>query len=345
VNKESLKGVMVGAGYFAGFQAEAWRRIPGVEIAAVADAVPEKAAEFAARWGIARTYSDAGVMLERERPDFVDIVTRPRSHVALTRLAAEGGAHVICQKPMAETWEECVEMVEACEAAGVRLMIHENWRWQPWFREVRRLQDAGLCGEPFYAGFVMRSGDGRGPEPYAVQPYFREMERLLIYEMAVHFLDTLRFLVGEIASVYCQLKRLNPVIKGEDCALVQLGFESGASGVIDANRFTGQPVPTPTYGDFTLEGARARVRVTPEGRLFVTEYGKDEVARGYALPAEGYKGDSVRATQQHLIDCLRTGRVSESEGAEYLKTVAAVFACYDSAGSGQVVVPKVFSHR
>jgi D-apiose dehydrogenase len=345
VNLDELKGVMVGAGYFAAFQAEAWRRIAGVEIAAVADAVPGRAEEFAARWGIARSYSDVEEMLERERPDFADIVTRPASHVALTRLAAGRGVNVICQKPMAATWGECVEMVNVCAANNVRLMIHENWRWQPWFREIKRLQETGLFGEPVYAGFVMRNGDGWGPEPYPAQPYFREMERLLVYEMAVHFLDTLRFFAGDIASVYCQLKRLNPVIKGEDCALVQLAFENGACGLIDANRVAGNPAPTPTYGDFTLEGGRAKIRATPEGKLFVTEYGKEEVAHGYAASMQGYKGDSVKATQEHFIQCLRSGRASEGEGVEYLKTVAAVFACYDSAESGRVAVPQVFDQK
>jgi predicted dehydrogenase len=335
--RDELKGVMIGAGYFAQFQAEAWRRIPGATIAAVADVEPEKARRFAERWQIARSYSDVEQMLEAEKPDFVDIVTRPRSHLALTALAAERGVHVICQKPMAPNWEECVGMVNNCAANGVRLMIHENWRWQPWFREIKSLIDAGAFGELVYAGFVMRNGDGRGDEPYPAQPYFREMERLLIYEMGVHFLDTLRFLVGEIASVYCRIKRFNPVIKGEDCALAQLSFENGVIGMIDANRFTGRDYPSKTFGDFTLEGERAKIRATPGGELFLTDYGKDEVAHEFAGSEQGYKGDSVRAVQEHYISCLRSGEESESEGREYLKTVAAVFACYESAETGQAV--------
>lgn len=340
MNRETLKGVMIGAGYFAGFQAEAWRRIAGVEIVAVSDVDAEKADAFARQCGIPRAYANAAEMLERERPDFVDIVTRPQSHLELTRLAAARGVHVICQKPMAPTWEESVQMVNVCAANHVRLMIHENWRWQPCFREMRRLLDAGLCGAPVYAGFVMRSGDGWGAEPYSVQPYFREMERLLIYEMAVHFLDTLRFTAGEIKSVYCQIKRQNPTIVGEDCALVQLAFENGAVGLIDANRFTGLPKPTPTFGDFTLEGERAKIRATPAGDIFFAEYGQAEVAHEYINTTQGYKGDSVWATQQHFIKCLRSGEMAESEGREYLKTVAAVFACYASAKSGQVIFLK-----
>lgn len=342
---EALKGVMIGAGYFAQFHAEAWRRTPGVRITAVADQIPEKARQLAAVWEIPRSYAKVEQMFEAEKPDFVDVVVGPSSHLALTRLASELGISIICQKPMAPAIGECLEMVKICASRGVRLMIHENWRWQPCFREIKRLMNDGLFGTPFYAGYCMRSGDGWGSEPYPVQPYFRSMDRLLVYEMVVHFLDTFRYLMGEIASVNCRLRRLNPAIKGEDCMLAQLSFENGGFGLIDANRFTGNPFPSPTTGDFTLEGDRARIRVTPAGEMFLTEYGTAE--RSFALPenhpkfAQGYKGDSVFAAQQHYVSCLRTGTPCESEGDEYLKTVATVDACYESARSGQIASPTI----
>src|SRR6516162_4514135 len=101
-----LKGVMIGAGFFARFQAEAWNRIERVEIVAVADPLPGRAAAFALEYGIPRSYTDAAAMLDRENADFVDIVTRPESHSALTDLAAEHCRAVICQKPMAPTLSE-----------------------------------------------------------------------------------------------------------------------------------------------------------------------------------------------------------------------------------------------
>ncbi len=328
---------MIGAGFFARLQVEGWRRVPGVEIVAVADPVMKKTREFATEWQIPRFYPDAEAMLERERPDFVDIVTRPDARLSLVRLAASRAVHVICQKPMAPTWDECVAMVETCRAAGVRLLMHENWRWQPWYREIKKLLDRGMAGPIFHAGFQMRTGEGRGPEPYAVQPYFREMERLLVYETAVHFLDTFRFLLGEITSIFCQTRRINPVISGEDYAVVQLLFAGGARGLLDCNRIAG-PLPAPVaFGWLTLEGERGTIRLTPEGELWISEYGKQEIRHDYLIPSEGYKGDSIKATQEHLIRCLLTGERCESEGEDYLKTVAAVFACYTSAESGRVV--------
>jgi predicted dehydrogenase len=333
----SLTGVLIGAGYFAQFQAEGWKRIPGAQLVAVADSVPGKARAFADQFGIPRAYASAEEMLDREKPDFVDIATRPESHRELVRTAAQRGHHVICQKPMAPTWEDCIAMVETCEAAGVRLLIHENWRWQPWYREARRLLDAGRLGRVFQLAFQWRTGDGRGPEPYTVQPYFRQMPRLLVYETLVHILDTFRFLGGELASVFCLNRRVNPVLAGEDHSLILVSFQSGVPGLIDANRISG-PVPAQVaMGSLTLEGDRALLRLSPDGRLWLTEYGWSEVPHDFPTPAEGYKGDSVRATQEHLVDCLRSGRRSESEGRDYLHTVQAVFACYRSAETGQGV--------
>jgi predicted dehydrogenase len=337
VNFDPLKGAMIGAGRFARFQAEAWRGVEGARIVAVADAAPGRAEEFSERFGIARAYRDAAEMLERERPDFVDIVTRPDSRLDLVRLAASCGAGVICQKPMASSWEECVEMVNVCADANVRLLIHENWRWQPWYREVKRLLDQGAVGMPFYAGFVMRNSDGRGAEPYAAQPYFREMERLLVYEMVVHFIDAFRFLLGEFSGVFCRMGRVNPAIKGEDYALINLDFENGASGLIDANRVSGPARREPISEELVVEGDRGKIRLARDCRIWLDEYGDAERPHDYAFSAEGYRGDSVRAAQRHFISCLRTDDRCETEGEDYLKTVAAVLACYDSAESGQAV--------
>src|SRR5262245_26134362 len=142
----SLRGVMIGAGYFAGFQAEAWERISSAAIVAVADSAPGKARAFAEKFGIPHAYESVDEALDRDKPDFVDIATRPKSHLDLTRRAAQRGLHVICQKPMAPTGADCLSMCEVCETAGVRLLIHENWRWQPWYREIKRLLDAGALG-------------------------------------------------------------------------------------------------------------------------------------------------------------------------------------------------------
>jgi D-apiose dehydrogenase len=337
MNHANLKGVMIGAGYFAQFHAEGWSRTSGAAITAVADAMPGRAQEFAAKWRISRAYIAVAEMLDREKPDFVDIVTRPEAHLALTELAASKGTHVICQKPMAPSWQDCLAMVAACKRVGVRLLIHENWRWQPWYRETKRVMDSGTLGIPYHLAFRHRAGDGLGTSPYRLQPYFVQMPRLLVHETLVHHLDTGRYLAGEIDSLYCQMKRINPVIAGEDCVMIHLSFDGGVQGLIDGNRISGKVPSSLALGSFRVEGDQGMIRCSSSGRLFLTQHGKDETALSYLLPPAGYRGDSIRAAQDHYVSCLQTGERCESEGEEYLKTVAAVEACYESAAKGQVV--------
>ena len=89
----TLRGGMVGCGYFAQFHIEAWRRIPGVELAAASDPVLARARQAAPQ-----AYS-AEEMFDGERLDFVDVATRPDCHLPLVRLAAGRKTPVICQKP------------------------------------------------------------------------------------------------------------------------------------------------------------------------------------------------------------------------------------------------------
>lgn len=322
----ALTGVMIGAGFFAEFQAEAWQRMSGVQILAVADPSPGKAAAFAAKHGIPRSYTSAEELLQNETPDFVDIATRPDSHLALTRLAAQHGRHVICQKPMAPSLEDSIAMCHACEAAGVRLMIHENWRWQPWYREALRLIQSGAIGPLRHLSFDWRTGDGNGPQPYAAQPYFHEMPRLIIFESLVHILDTFRCLAGELEITSSETRRVNPIIAGEDWAELKVRFALGATGFIHGDRHTG-PVPSPVaMGSMVIEGESGTLSITPEGFIELNGQRLD-----FTPTTLGYKGDSVFATQQHFIECLRNDQPAESEGRTYLTTARLVETAYQLA--------------
>lgn len=294
--------------------------MPEVEIVAACDLNPELA-----RRSASRAYSSAEEMLEHESLDFVDISTRPESHLPLVRLAAARGIPTICQKPMAPTWGEALAMVEAAEAARVPLMIHENWRWQPWYREARRMIETDQIGRPVAYCFVTRARDGDGNAPYARQPYFRRMPRLLIYETLVHHIDTARFLFGEIETVFAHARRLNPAIAGEDRALLVLTHSQPLEGVIDAHRFLAPDPDGPAMGEAFFEGVRGRIRIPATGDIYLD--GRKVWTNDVTA---GYRGDSVAAAQRHFIACLKSGQSFESGAREYLKTFGAVEAAYKS---------------
>ncbi|MDO8541549.1 MAG: Gfo/Idh/MocA family oxidoreductase [Opitutaceae bacterium] len=343
IPQSPLRGVCIGAGYFSHYQYEAWQRIPEVRIVAAVNRSIDRAREVAAKFGVPRAagWNELPALLDAEKPDFIDIITPPETHLDVVRLAAERGIATICQKPLAPTWPEAVAVVETAKRAGVRFMVHENWRWQPWYREMKRQLDAGALGELFSISVRMRMGDGWPADAYlARQPFFRAYPRLLVYETGVHFLDTFRFLGGEFASVYARLQKRNAAIAGEDAGQIVGGFASGATAVLDASRYN-EPASTAdpryTFGTVRLDGSKGHLELGTEGTLTLKPLGKPARQLDYAHERRGFAGDCVHALQRHFVDRLLDGGEFESTGDDYLKTVALVEACYRSNAEGAVV--------
>ena len=335
-----LRGVGIGAGYFAPFQYEAWTRIPEVEIVAVSDRADARGRAMLAPHGIARSYEDWREMLDRERPDFVDIITPPDTHEEMCAYAADRAVHIICQKPLAPTLDASRRIVERARARGVRFMVHENWRWQPWYRAIKQVQQARTIGDFTHLHFLMRLGDGWGDDAYlARQPLFREYPRLLIHETGVHFIDTFRYLLGEVASVYARIKQLNPVIRGEDTAQMVLTFASGATAIWDANRYNETEAESPryTFGQLRIDATRGHLTMDTASAIRLKVLGEPGRDLDYVRERKNFAGDCVYYLQRHFVDCLTSGAEFESHGTDYLKTIRVVDAAYESAVSGQVV--------
>ncbi|MFY0689347.1 MAG: Gfo/Idh/MocA family oxidoreductase [Cyclobacteriaceae bacterium] len=335
-----FKGVAVGAGYFSHFQYEAWNRIPEVEITALCNRDAEKGKEFQEQYNIANHYVDYQEMIDKEQPDFIDIITPPETHVEMCKYAADRGVDIICQKPLAPTFEEGKEIVDYVKKAGVRFMVHENWRFQPWHREIKRLIDQKAVGEVHTINFRKRMGDGWGEDAYIPrQPYFRDYPRLIVYENGIHFIDTFRYLAGEVDNVYAKLRKLNPVIAGEDWAIVHFEFENGINAVWDANRYNEPNYDNPryTFGEMLVDGFEGSIRLYSDGRITIQKLGEEERLHDYHHEVINFSGDCVYTCQRHFIDGLISGDEFETNGEDYLKSLAVQEAVYQSGGKGEVV--------
>ena len=169
---DTFRGGLIGCGFFAINQLHAWRDVAGAEIVAICDRDPARLALVGDQFGIDRRYTDAAAMLAAEAFDFVDIATTVPSHRALVELAAQRRTPVICQKPFAATMADARAMVDACAAAGVPLMVHENFRWQSPLRAARAVIQNGEIGTPFWGRVSFRSGY----DIFSGQPYLAEGE-------------------------------------------------------------------------------------------------------------------------------------------------------------------------
>lgn len=329
-----LRGVAVGAGYFSQFHFDAWSRVPGVELVALCDNDLLRAREAAKHFGVPKVYAEVATMLDEEHPDFIDIISPPDTHRRFSALAGERGVHILCQKPLAPSLDEAAALIEDAERAGIRLMVHDNFRFQPWHRQLRKLLEQDAIGKLHSIACRTRLGDGWKSDAYlARQPYFRAMPRLLIFETGVHFIDLYRYLAGEVRQVYARLRRLNSAIVGEDTGFVVFEFETGGCGIWDANRFNESLNSDPrfTFGEFLLEGDGGALRLDEDGRILIHRLGERASEHRYALERRGFAGDCVFATFEHFVDGLRSGKPFETEGRTYLKTLAVQEAIYRSA--------------
>ena len=186
----------------------------------------------------------------------------------------------------------------------------------------------------------MRMGDGWGERAYLDrQPFFRDYPRLLVYETGVHFVDTFRYLFGEVAEVYANLRRLNPVIQGEETGQVFFRFASGATAIWDANRYNEVESPSPrfTFGELRIDAMQGHLTMDTESNIRVKRLGEPGHTIDYARQSLNFASDCVFTTQRHVVDCFLSGAEFESSGDDYLKTLRVVEAIYESAQSRQAV--------
>lgn len=170
---------MVGAGYFAQFQLEGWRDA-GTSVSALCDLDPTKAMALAERFHIGACFDDLTQMLDQVQPELLDVVLPPAAQAPVVLAVLARGIPTICQKPFGTDLAQAEAMTEAAERAGVPLVVHENFRFTPWFQECRRLIDAGHFGRLHSISFRLRPGDGQGPAAYPDrQPCFQTMPQLL----------------------------------------------------------------------------------------------------------------------------------------------------------------------
>lgn len=337
-----LRVATVGAGYFSQFHHEAWAGMDEVDLVAICDRDLDKARGLAERWQIPATYTDAGEMLDAETPDLLDIIAPPVAHLALIRLAAERGVPAaICQKAFCRSLAEAEEATRIAENANLRLVVHENFRFQPWHGEVKRRIEDGLVGELYQIGFRLRPGDGQGPRAYLDrQPYFQKMERFLIHETAIHLIDVFRFFLGEVATVTARLARLNPVIAGEDAGHVIFEFSSGARALFDGNRLVDHPADNRrlTMGEMLVEGSTGVVRLDGYARLFHRAMGDNEERElAYGWSNTGFAGDSVRRLQRHVVAHLTRQEPVMNTARDYLANLRVEEAVYESATTGKTI--------
>ena len=326
-----MKVACLGAGYFSQFHIDSWNRIAEVALVGVCDQDLGKA-----RATRLPAFDDLSTMLVTTSPDVLDIILPPTAHAQAIEIAITAGVRkIICQKPFCASFEEAKEINELAKTAGATLIVHENFRFQPWYRAIKAALDQNLIGDVLQATFRLRPGDGQGADAYLDrQPYFREMPQLLIHETGVHFIDVFRYLFGDPSHVYADLRRVNPVIAGEDAGYVVFDYAGGQRAVFDGNRCLDHAADNTrrTMGEGLIEGTEGTLTLTGDGAVRLRKFGAYDADA--LLPPDnhdGFGGDCTHALQKHVVRGLMSKGAFENDAETYLDVIRIERAIYQSA--------------
>ena len=333
-----LQGALIGCGFVAQHHLRAWPQVTDARLVALCDLNPQRLEQAGAMVPGARLYTDPAAMFEAEESlDFVEICTRPDSHRELVELAARYRVDVLCQKPAAAVRSELKAMIEACVSAGTRLMIHENWRFRPWYRAMRAEIDAGTIGRPIRLRINHRDTRALRPDGYDEQPYFRTMPRLILLEMGCHLIDTARYLIGEVQTVSATLGKFGRQSQGEDVATLSLYFAGGCLGLLDMTwcASADQGRPEWALNETVAEGTGGTLRLLSDGSLeWISPTGRRERISVNLPPDDQVYVDGYVATQRHFINGLLTGAEHETRASDTLRTMDVVWTAYRAAEEG-----------
>ena len=254
-----------------------------------------KAERLGQQFGISAVYDDPAELLANEQLDFVDICTNVETHYPLTKLAAERGLAVVCQKPMATTFAEAQALVGVCKTANIPLYINENWRWQTAIRALKQSLDSGHIGKVFRATI-----DYRNSFPvFDNQPFLKELDHFILTDIGSHIFDAARFLFGDACAITCQTSRVHADIKGEDVATAMLKMKNGATVICEvsyASRREHDRFPE-TY--IQIEGDRGFLELAPDFWVRETTESGTLAVRHATAPLSVGRSSLRRPTFEH----------------------------------------------
>ena len=327
---------------------EVVRDLDDVTVTSVMDINPEAAEKVAREFSVPHHCTTAAELLSRDDVDAVYIATPQNMHCEQTIMAAEAGKHVICEKPMAVSVEQCRQMEEACTKAGVAFMLGFSMRYNVYNEKAMELARAGKFGQ-----FVM----GRGqltcwypPIPGAWRQDVSISHGGSLMDMGTHCLDLLEQIMGtKIQQVFAfqDLLAHDYPTEIEDTSTVTMRFENGAHGIVD-NYFN---LPdAAAQNSLEIHGTkgsligRGTIGQDPTGEMFTIFHEQGAYDAGqvrdsepereeYQLSGKGIYGSLVGRFAHAVADDLEP-EISFGDGIHSVKVVQAI---YKSAQEGRVV--------
>ena len=279
-------------------------------------------------------------LLQETDADLITLCTPSGLHPAQTIKCAQAGRHVLTEKPMATRWKDGLQMVNACDEAGVRLFVVKQNRLNATLQLLKRAIDSGRFGKVYIANvnvFWTR------PQDYYDQGGWRgtwNMDGGAFMNQASHYIDLMHWLLGPVDSVQAMMGTLARKIEAEDTGVMNIRWRSGAMGSVSVTMLT---YPKNFEGSITILGEKGTVRV---GGLAVNEVQhwefEDKHPDDEAIKAASYETTSVYGFghplyYDNLISSLQGHTEPLVDGHEGLASLELLIAAYRSARDNQTV--------
>ena len=327
MRNETVRVGLAGAGWVTRYHLDAWAtQMSRATVVAIADPRLEAARTRAASYGIPASYQSVEEMLQHQQLDVLDIAAPRELHVPLCRMAARKNLAILCQKPLAPTLAQAEALV--LELTGrARLMVHENWRFRPHYRQIHSWIRDGLVGNVRSAVLtVLTSGllpDASGALPALVrQPMLAGLERMLLMEVLIHHVDTLRFLLGPLTLEGAQLGKSCQEIRGEDRATLLLRGQDGAA-ISLVGDFMARGYPPEQADRLEILGTKGSILLREDQLHLIGDQHQSltlDLAANYAA--------SYRDAIAHFLDRLQDSRPFETAPEDNLETLRIIEAAY-----------------
>lgn len=335
---------VAGCGVISRFHLNAIRSIEDAALCGVYDTLPESAQRAAAEYGV-QAYPDFGALLADETVDAVCICTPSHLHAPLALKAIAAGKHVLVEKPIALTLEDCDAISAAAKRAGVLVGVVSQLRYGAAIARVRHALETGLLGRITRCDLYMKY---YRPQSYYDSGTWRGTLSMdgggALMNQGIHGIDLVRYLMGPVDSIYALSGTLVRDIEVEDTLTAALAWHCGAHGVIEASvaDYPGFPRRIEINGEngtIILEEDRiAKWEVEGEAAGHMYEQPAASDVRSHS-EASAIDPSGHVAQLRNFIDAVRGEGQLLVDDAEGRKALALVLAAYRSAQAGMPVVP------
>jgi myo-inositol 2-dehydrogenase / D-chiro-inositol 1-dehydrogenase len=341
---ERVRVGLIGAGFVSDVHAHAFARyVKDVEVVAVASRTQEKAAQFAANFGIPHAYGDYRALLERSDIDVITVAIPNDLHCQVVCEAAEAGKHVICEKPLSRTLEQADRMIAMCAKNGRFLFYGEELLFVPKYVRAKQLADEGALGKPF---LVKQWEEHDGPH----EPWFWDVNRSgggVLLDMGCHSIEYARWVFGKpaVKSVSATMGTFvhGEKTRGEDHSIVIVEYEGGRIGMAENSWAKGGGVDdrAEIYGSKghtradLLHGSALRT-YSQEGYGYAVEKSGGTVGWSSTMVEEVWNYGFPQE-MQHFVNCILGKEQPIETGDDGREVLKIILAAYQSAGEGRKI--------